>query len=237
MDREWLGGALAAGRSIESIAAEVGKDPSTVGYWVRKHGLRSTHAERHAPRGGIERETLVALVLQDLTTRQIAEHLDCSQSTVRYWLRLHDLKTTRAARRKVEPGPDRPKRVVARCPEHGEVEHGLRAEGGYRCLKCRSASVAAWRRRLKRRMIAEFGGCCAICGYDRCAAVLHFHHRNPNQKRFGIGSRGLGRSIESIREEARKCVILCANCHGEVETGYISLADGAGWQIGNATHC
>jgi hypothetical protein len=28
-----------------------------------------------------------------------------------------------------------------------------------------------------------------------------------------------GRSLEAYREEAKKCVLLCANCHGEVEFG------------------
>ena len=51
MDRDWLEAQLAAGRSIESIAREVGKHPSTVGYWVKKHGLRSQHAAKHAARG------------------------------------------------------------------------------------------------------------------------------------------------------------------------------------------
>ena len=49
MDRDWLEAQLAAGRSIESIAREVGKHPSTVGYWVKKHGLAL--AARGAARG------------------------------------------------------------------------------------------------------------------------------------------------------------------------------------------
>jgi IS30 family transposase len=40
MDRTWLASQLAAGRSIESIAREVGKHPSTVAYNVKKHGLK-----------------------------------------------------------------------------------------------------------------------------------------------------------------------------------------------------
>lgn len=31
------------------------------------------------------------------------------------------------------------------------------------------------------------------------------------------------RSIERAREEAAKCVLLCANCHAEVEAGVRSL--------------
>lgn len=64
MDRETLAALLAEGRSIESIARETGRAASTVAYWVTKHGLSSQHAARHAPRGGIEREQLVALVAE-----------------------------------------------------------------------------------------------------------------------------------------------------------------------------
>ena len=44
MDAGWLAEQLEAGRSIESIAREAGRDPSTVAYWVNKHGsgVRST---------------------------------------------------------------------------------------------------------------------------------------------------------------------------------------------------
>jgi transposase-like protein len=62
MERDWLEEQLDAGRSIEAIAREVGRHPSTVGYWVRKHGLRSTYVDRHAARGGIARDELAALV-------------------------------------------------------------------------------------------------------------------------------------------------------------------------------
>ena len=58
MDRAWLGAQLEAGRSIESLAREAGRHPSTVAYWVNKHGLSSSHARRHAARGGIDRATL-----------------------------------------------------------------------------------------------------------------------------------------------------------------------------------
>lgn len=38
---------------------------------------------------------------------------------------------------------------------------------------------------------------------------------------------GLTKSLESLREEARKCVLLCANCHSEVEWGVATLAEPA----------
>ena len=30
-----------------------------------------------------------------------------------------------------------------------------------------------------------------------------------------------GQSIAVFREEAKKCVLVCANCHGEIEAGLV----------------
>ena len=43
------------------------------------------------------------------------------------------------------------------------------------------------------------------------------------QKSFAISVRGVTRSLDKAREEVRKCALLCANCHAEVEAGLASL--------------
>jgi hypothetical protein len=82
--------------------------------------------------------------------------------------------------------------------------------------------VAERRRRIKVELVAEAGGACAVCGYNRCISALSFHHVNPREKRFGVARGGVTLGIARMREEARKCVLLCANCHAEVEAGLIS---------------
>jgi hypothetical protein len=32
----------------------------------------------------------------------------------------------------------------------------------------------------------------------------------------------VGKGLSAYREEAKKCVLVCANCHGEIETGVIA---------------
>jgi hypothetical protein len=73
---------------------------------------------------------------------------------------------------------------------------------------------------MKRLLVEEFGGGCAVCGYSRCVANLHFHHVDPATKSFEI-QMGLGKSLAAYRAEAGKCVLVCANCHGEIEAGLI----------------
>jgi hypothetical protein len=53
--------------------------------------------------------------------------------------------------------------------------------------------------------------------------ALHFHHVDPAKKGFNLGERGLTRSLDRCRKEAEKCVLLCANCHAEVESGVVSV--------------
>lgn len=223
MEREWLERELAAGRSIEAIAKEVGRNPSTVAYWVNKHGLTSQHAAKHAARGGLAEDRLRALVEQGLSVRQIATECGVSATSVQYWLHRFELQTqpSHYSRR---DGP-RPHEIVRECSRHGwTVFRRVGRSGEYRCAQCGAARVAKRRRKVKDILVAEAGGACRLCGYDRYPGALQFHHLDPAQKRFHFAGRGITRSLAILREEARKCVLLCANCHAEVEAGVAFLA-------------
>jgi transposase-like protein len=220
MDRPWLEQQLAAGRSIEAIAREVDRDPSTVAYWVTKHGLVSTHAAKHAARGGIPREQLEPLVGAGLSIRAIGEQLGVSYATVRHWLARHGLKT----RRTVQPRGSDARTIERECPVHGLTTFiKYSPTDHHRCEQCRKDRVVDRRRKIKALLVDEAGGCCALCGYDRYVGALQFHHLDPETKLFGLGVRGVARSLERCREEARKCVLLCANCHAEVEGGVATV--------------
>ena len=53
----------------------------------------------------------------------------------------------------------------------------------------------------------------------RSVAALHFHHVDPAAKAFTVSRHGVTRSLTAARAEATKCILLCANCHAEVEAG------------------
>jgi transposase-like protein len=224
MDRDLLERYLKQGLSLPQIGALMNRDPSMVGYWVNKHGLVANGREKHAPLGGLRKEELEPLIARGLTIRAISESLDVSPSTVRHWMAKFGLRTTRhRANRHI--GADRkPSTIVDDCPHHGEAEFILEGRGAYRCKRCRSDAVARWRQRLKRTLIAEAGGACALCGYAGHAAALHFHHLDRSTKQFSLSQEGATRSLARARAEARKCVLLCANCHAEVEAGAASLS-------------
>ena len=51
---------------------------------------------------------------------------------------------------------------------------------------------------------------CIVCG-EKDPACLDFHHLHD--KSFNIGNKCRDRSVDSIKNEVDKCVVLCANCH------------------------
>lgn len=76
-----------------------------------------------------------------------------------------------------------------------------------------------WKRGMdrKEKLIAQKGGKCQNCGYDKCLRALSFHHRNPEEKLFTMDTRMIrGRKWETVLAEAEKCDLLCANCHMEI---------------------
>lgn len=70
----------------------------------------------------------------------------------------------------------------------------------------------------KRRVLNELKesiGC--RCG-ERDGICLDFHHRDPEQKSFGIAQSINRRTLEELLAEAGKCAVLCANCHRKEHT-------------------
>ncbi|HEY5428481.1 MAG TPA: helix-turn-helix domain-containing protein [Solirubrobacteraceae bacterium] len=225
MDRDSLVSLLAQGLSVERIGKRFGKHPSTVSYWMKKYALVAPNREKHAAKGGIERARLEELVDAGNTVAGIADELDLSAATVRLWLRRHGLQTVASRRgalvREARDGGQLHLRME--CRQHGEADFVLEGRGYYRCKRCRQERVADRRRNLKRILVAEAGGGCAICGYDRFLGALQFHHLDPGQKRLEISRNGITLSLAALRTEAHKCALVCSNCHAELEGGVVVL--------------
>jgi hypothetical protein len=84
--------------------------------------------------------------------------------------------------------------------------------------------MTRYRQRNKEALVTEFGGACQACGYNKSMRALHFHHLDPSQKKFGLAAKRFSRTLEALREEAKKCVLLCANCHAEAEDGTLDIS-------------
>jgi transposase len=223
MKREFLEECLAEGMSLETIGKRAGKHESTVSYWMKKHGLAAVQTGKHSARGGFEKEELERLLDAGLSLREIARRTDRSLATIRYWMRKYELETERSARLRESKAACRKgsKTAYLKCPQHGPMTFVARVDGRFRCGKCRMEAVAKRRKSLKRILVEEAGGGCMLCGYSRCHRALEFHHLDPRAKQFQITSHT--RSLTKLRAEASKCVLLCSNCHAEVEAGVAAV--------------
>jgi hypothetical protein len=68
----------------------------------------------------------------------------------------------------------------------------------------------------KLELIQLKGAKCGRCGYNHNSAALEFHHPDPHKKDFQLDIRILSnRRWDVILVEAKKCLLLCSNCHAE----------------------
>jgi transposase len=229
MDRADLEALLGQGLSLAEIGRRFDLHEATVSYWVRRHGLEAAKRDKHAGKGRIERDELDALVEKGASIAEIAETVGRSKAAVRHWLAKYGLRTQGGVGRRSRPGAREARAAglidaALICPHHGKTEHVREPRGYFRCRLCRQEAVVRRRRKVKEILVREAGGHCRLCGYDGCHAALEFHHLDPSAKLFGLAQDGMARSIDRARVEARKCILLCSNCHAEVECGVRSIS-------------
>jgi len=82
---------------------------------------------------------------------------------------------------------------------------------------CRAKHRNKKRTIFKLKLIRLKGGECEMCGYKKNFAALCFHHRNPKTKEIEMDISGFTPQKEDkIMREAKKCQLLCCNCHAEI---------------------
>ena len=82
--------------------------------------------------------------------------------------------------------------------------------------------VKVFRQKLKMNLLYVHGDNCAICGYNKCPSALEFHHLDPEQKEFTLGT-NTNKSTEIALNETKKCILVCANCHREIHANLLNI--------------
>ena len=77
--------------------------------------------------------------------------------------------------------------------------------------------VVNFRKRIKTALVEAFGGFCQLCGKSYPQSVYEFHHLNPDEKKFGLSVSSTTRAKADYALEAKKCIMVCANCHRLIE--------------------
>jgi transposase len=190
MDRTSLEQLLGQGLSLAEIGRRFELHESTVGYWVEKHGLEAVNRDKHAARGGLEREQLEQLIGAGATIAEIADSVGRSKATVRHWLIRYGLKTGGGRGRRPPEAARAAKQVGLatvrmRCKLHGDTEFWLTSQGRYRCKRCRSDAVTRRRRKVKEILVEEAGGAVAsaVIGATcvRCTSIILSPHRSDTR--------------------------------------------------------
>jgi len=117
------------------------------------------------------------------------------------------------------------KRICRKCQQTKDIEYfanagkikGVKYWRHY-CKKCyysqkqkRKKSLQDWYIKYKENLE------CSQCKNDDYR-VLDFHHMDSTKKLFNVSEMAnAGHSIEKIKKEIEKCIVLCSNCH-RIET-------------------
>lgn len=80
-----------------------------------------------------------------------------------------------------------------------------------------------WRKTIKRRIVESFGNKCFCCGGTFEDCCYDVHHINPEEKEMTLSSGNFNgaKSWIKIRDELKKCVLVCANCHRLIHANII----------------
>lgn len=62
---------------------------------------------------------------------------------------------------------------------------------------------------------------CLICG-EKELCTLDFHHVNPAEKERAV-TKMVTLSLDNVKKEVAKCVVLCSNCHRKIHAGVSQL--------------
>lgn len=85
-------------------------------------------------------------------------------------------------------------------------------------IEVRASPSVTYRRKAKNRLVDAFHGKCGLCGYCTCKSAFDFHHVDPSDKEINLAML-IQYKWSRLVKEAKKCVMVCRNCHAEVHAG------------------
>ena len=97
-------------------------------------------------------------------------------------------------------------------PSNPNIGTHYNNKGGKRDKEKHKLYVMRRRDERKEKLVEYFQNKCYDCGGKFPICCYDFHHINPLDKKFEIAPR-LDGNFDTIMEEAKKCVMICANCH------------------------
>ncbi len=173
----------------------------------------------------MDKSTLETLISQGFSISQISKSTNKSKTSIRHWLNKFNLKTKNKSF-KEQP---RTKKITIindqefkNCPKCNQLKNlkldfytSKKGEVHGWCKPCNNKITYEKQLLRKIECIKYKGGKCSVCNYDKYIGALDFHHVDPSQKEFTI-SELRSYSLENIKTELDKCILICKNCHAEL---------------------
>jgi Response regulator containing a CheY-like receiver domain and an HTH DNA-binding domain len=179
----------------------------------------------------MQKELLEECLAEGMSLEAIGKRVGKHESTVSYWLKKHGLEAARADKHSAKgmPSKEEMERLLAAGLSLREI-----AERMDRSL----STIRHWMRKYQletdraARLRESKDACrsgskmaklkCPKHGTSTFVARADGRFRlDPKTKQFQITSHT--RSLARLRAEASKCVLLCSNCHAEVEAGITAV--------------
>ena len=182
------------------------------------------------PNKTINLDKLKQLVTENKSTHQIAKELEMSPTNVRRWLKILGLKTHSEWKMHRMNHAEEIKTGFKTC-SNCKIKKKLSEFYIYKsgrphswCYQCSDESSTRLIRERKERCIEYKGGKCIVCGYNKYIGSMTFHHLDPSVKNYNI-AKLKSYTLEELKPELDKCVLLCLNCHGETHSGLIDISE------------
>lgn len=161
------------------------------------------------------RDEIIRLRKSGSSLRKIQEELGCSRSTISKWCAT------------LKENQDIISNNLAIRSRYGT--EGIHKRRNIELLRQAKPNNPSWfsdyksrlRDATKAYLLFLAGGKCQICNYSRCKDGLVFHHIKQSTKNFNLSGMKLTYNIIKVLEEAKKCCLLCSNCHAEVHAGLV----------------
>ena len=168
----------------------------------------------------IQKEQLQDLYKQGLSMTKIANQLNVSYITVSRYTKRYNLEPNYLRGNK--PNKKNTIRICSKCGETDITK--FYKSSYYLCKSCNKVLTKDNNKKRKEKYMALLGGKCQVCGYDKYYGVLEFHHKDPSTKSELLNKQTLIQYNDTfIKEELKKCILVCSNCHREIHAGLINV--------------
>lgn len=189
--------------TIREISALTSIDHYIISKLLKGYGLK-TFPKSKQPLLVVTKEQLQECIDLGYGEKRTSKKLGITQQTYRRWMNFYSLKSNCEERYKKQA--DHLQKCVS--PNTCEICNQNKCRDTI-CKKC-SSGLIGWG--IKFILFEHCGGKCAKCGCDDFR-IMEFHHLNPSEKSFSIGGSFTYKDLKLVKEELKKCAMLCHNCH------------------------